>query len=128
MLSPRFRSDPDDSSLQSPAAPSGTDPIIEAVALANYDHWAGHSVEVTVITVDGEPVLRERHYLPPDRSTGLSASIVPGEYELRVRVDGVERSRTSHRIDDTPTGTAVVELGNGVVSVTDGATGAVSNP
>lgn len=112
-----------DASPTRPASwsPDG-DPEVDIAAIHNYDHWEGHSVEVTVVAPDGEPVTRERRYLSPGRSARLSATVTPGEYELRVLVDGVERARTALRIGDSTSASPVVELGNGAVSVTGGAT------
>lgn len=93
---------------------------IEAVKLRNYDHWEGHSLHVTVGRSNGEPALAERHYLTPGQSARLRGPLAPGYYEVRVRVDGVERVRTHCRLDDTTSNTAVVEVGNGVVSVAEG--------
>lgn len=98
----------------------------EAVHVRNYDHRAGHSVRVTVDR-HGDVRLTARHYLRPGQSVRVTGSVDAGEHRVRVWVDGVERERADCRLDDTPAGTAVVEIGNGVVSLTDGAT-AVSAP
>lgn len=80
MLSPESQPDADDSSpgrlapLPDPGQP------IDAVSLYNYDHWAGHAVEVTVAPVDGDPVLRERHYLSSGESACVAGVIDPGGY------------------------------------------------
>lgn len=121
MSSPQSRSDPD-SLFHERLSRSRTARPAEVVILYNYDHWDGHSLAVTVAKDAGKPILDERRYLPPGRSTSLSATIDPGEYQLHISVDGVERSRTVYHLDDTPAGTAVVELGNGVISVTRGTT------
>lgn len=97
-----------------------------AVRLRNYDHWQGHSLRVAVAPVGGDVALTERHYLAPGQSTQLAGPLASGEYEVRVWVDGVERTRATCRLDDSAAGTAVVELGNGVVSLTRPASGAPS--
>lgn len=94
------------------------DPDIEAVRIRNYDHWQGHSVRVTVAPPDGEVSLVERHYLGPGETGELTGPLAPGEYDVRVWIDGVERAGRTCRLDATSAGTAVVELGNGVVSLT----------
>lgn len=94
---------------------------LEAVRLRNYDHWQGHSVRVAVSPPGGEPVIEERHFLAAGRSARVAESLAPGEFEVAVRVDGVDRARTTVELDATAAGTAVVELGNGVVSLTEGA-------
>jgi hypothetical protein len=109
---------------EQPADPTGRrlepDSAVEAVRLRNYDHWQGHSLRVAVAPVDGDVVIAERRYLAPGQSERVAGSLEGGTYEIRVWVDGVERARASYRIDDSTAGTAVVELGNGVVSVTGG--------
>lgn len=94
---------------------------IDAVHVRNYDHHEGHSVHVTLEGRDVDSLLTERSYLAPGQSTRVSGAIEPGQYQLQVRVDGVERRRADLELDETGAGTAVVELGNGVVSVTRGA-------
>lgn len=108
--------------------PSDSHPIdrqlaldLEAVRVRNYDHHEGHSVHVALGGADDESSLAERVYLGPGRSTRLAGPLDPGRYQLRVRIDGVERHRGDVQVDETSAGTAVIELGNGVVSVTEGA-------
>lgn len=96
---------------------------LEGVHVRNYDHRAGHSVHVRVFDAAGRPAMSERCYLAPGQSRRLTAPIDPGDHRVRVRVDGVERVDGRYRLDGSPSGTAVVELGNGVVSVTEGANG-----
>jgi hypothetical protein len=98
----------------------------EVVRLRNYDHWQGHSIRVEVVPVDGEVALSERHYLAPDHTAQVTGRLDPGPHEVRVCVDGVERARAVCRLDETPSGTAIVELGNGIVSLTEDASDATS--
>lgn len=102
-----------------PAGDAGTDdPEIVIARLRNYDYWEGHSVRLSVVSADGEVVYSGRRYLAPEQAARVSGLLSGGTYELRVWIDGVERTRRTCRIEATPSGTAVVELGNGVVSVT----------
>lgn len=94
---------------------------LDAVHVRNYDHQEGHSIHVTLENVDGRAALTDRSYLAPGQSAHVSGTIDPGRYRLRIRVDGIERRRADVELDRTGAGTAVVELGNGVVSVTEGA-------
>lgn len=112
---------PSDESLAESAEPErqlGLD--IEAARVRNYDHRDGHSVNVSLEGLDDDTRLTERSYLAPGQSTRVSAAIESGRYRLRVRVDGVERRRADIELDESLDGTAIVELGNGVVSVTRG--------
>lgn len=110
---------------RSPAEPRLSDrqlrTEVDAVHVRNYDHAAGHSVHVTVEDADGRIQLTERCYLAPGQSRRLTATLEPGTYRVRVRVDGVDRTTAECRLDGSPARTAVVELGNGVVSLIEGA-------
>lgn len=121
MVSNQVHTAPDGAQAASLEARAALEEVVDAARVRNYDHWKGHSVHVRLAGADGEVRFAERVYLAPGQSARLSGALDPGEYELRVQVDGVERSRTDCRLDGTETGTAVVELGNGVVSVTEGA-------
>jgi hypothetical protein len=120
MLRQRSRA-ADESAPESTDTSPRLDLDIEAVHVRNYDHREGHSVHVRLEGRDVDSRLSERSYLAPGQSTRVSGAIEPGRYQLQVRVDGVERRRADLELDETPGGTAVVELGNGVVSVTRGA-------
>lgn len=112
---------------EQPADPTGRrvdpDSVVEAVRLRNYDHWQGHSLRVEVTPGGGDVAIAERRYLAPGQSALLAGPLEGGTYEVRVWVDGVERARDSYRIDDSTAGTAAVELGNGVVSLTGSVSG-----
>lgn len=99
--------------------PSATD----VVTVRNYDHVDAHSVHVTVSDPPGRTVLTERCYLAPGQSRGLTGASMPGEHRIEVRVDGVRRHRIEHEFDAARAPAAVIELGNGVVSVTPGPLG-----
>ena len=103
------------------AAPGAGATAVDAVHVRSYDHDARHAVVVTVETLDGDEVLSERHALAPGQSARTTGRLEPGRYVVRVRVDGVERRRRRCRLGPDPSDTAVVEVGNGAVSVTTGA-------
>lgn len=106
-------------------SPSAFGDDVDAVHVRNYDHAAGHSVRLTVVDDDGRVRLTERCYLAPGQSRRVTGAIEAGAYRLGVQVDGVDRATSRCRLDGSPARTAVVELGNGVVSVTEGADGLV---
>lgn len=94
---------------------------VDAVRVRNYDHRQRHAVTVEVESPDGDRLHSDRLSLPPGESGRSRAALPAGEYDLRVLVDGVERARATCRLSRSPADTAVVELGNGAVSVTAGA-------
>lgn len=102
------------------ASTAAASAAIDAVHVRNYDHADAHSVRVTVVGPEGEARLTERCYLAPGQSREVSAELAPGRYHVAVSVDGLERVRAGCRIGPDPERTALVELGNGIVSVTAG--------
>lgn len=119
MLRQRSRS-PDETAAESNGSEPRLDVETEAVRVRNYDHRTGHSVHVTLDGLDVDARLTDRSYLAPGQSTRVSGAVEPGQYQLQLRVDGVERRRADLELDGTPAGAAVVELGNGAVSITRG--------
>lgn len=93
--------------------------VTEQIHLRNYDGRRTHTVDITFRS-DDEPVRETRYRIEPGRALSDLAAVPGGEYELQVTVDG-ERTE-SHRchLGSAPRRTAVIEVGNGVVSVTDG--------
>lgn len=120
MLRQEPRSTGDESAPESTDAEPRLGFDIEAARVRNYDHRDGHSVHVTLEALDDGTRLTQRSYLAPGQSTRVSDALESGRYRLRIRVDGVERRRVNVELDETPAGTVIVELGNGVVSVTRG--------
>lgn len=90
------------------------------LTVRNYDHVDAHSVHVTVSDAAGRTVLTERCYLAPGQTRGLTGPVTPGEHRIEVRVDGVRRTRHEEELDAARAPAAVIELGDGVVSVTPG--------
>ncbi|MFB6174301.1 MAG: hypothetical protein ABEI39_06635 [Halobacteriales archaeon] len=92
----------------------------EAIHLRSYDHQWAYDLDVEVVTEDGESAFRERYYLLPGRAESESLALPDGEYEVRVTLDNAREERLNCRIDSTPEGTAVVEVGNGALGLTEG--------
>lgn len=95
----------------------------EALHIRSYDHQRSYDLDVELMTADGETVFRERYYLLPGH-TESEASIVPrGDYELRVTLDNKNEETLECQIDSTPEHTAVIEVGNGALALTEGLQG-----
>lgn len=92
----------------------------EAIHIRSYDHQWSYDLDVEVMTTDGEMVFRERYYLLPGHTESERSIVPPGDYELRVTLDNTHQERTECRIDSSPAHTAVVEVGNGAISLTEG--------
>lgn len=95
----------------------------ESVHLRSYDHRWGYDLDVEVRDADGEPVFRDRYYLLPGHATSETLEVPPGTYEVQVTLDNRTERRRECRIDATPDHTAVIEVGNGIVSLTEGLQG-----
>lgn len=92
----------------------------EDLHLRNYDADRAYAPTLVVTTPDGEEVLRRTYHLPPGRSRSERDRLPPGEYVVRGRLDGRHADRARCRVDDDPDATVLVELGNGVVAVSEG--------
>jgi hypothetical protein len=91
----------------------------EALHVRSYDHQEAYDLDVDFVTKNGETVFEKHYYLlPGDIKT--ESSVPSGNYELRVRLDNSHTETLDCRIDSSPTHTAVVEIGNGAVALTEG--------
>lgn len=105
-------------SLESPPDVVGS----EDIHLRNYDYQWGYDIVVEVVEPTGDAVFEKRYYLQPGRVESELDAIPAGEYEIRAVLDGQERSEITGRIGPGLDGTAVIEVGNGALSLTQGLT------
>lgn len=92
----------------------------EDIHIRNYDHQWGYDLDVVVTSPDGEPVVSTRYYLPPGQSTSECDLLPSGEYELHVTLDNSREETLQCRISSAPDHTAVIEVGNGGLGLTEG--------
>jgi len=102
------------------AADSRTEAESEAVHVRSYAHERAHSLAVEAVTPDGDVAFAADYYLQPGDAESEVDALPAGEYEVRATLDGDKRETTTCRIGATPDRTAVVEVGNGVLSLTEG--------
>lgn len=81
--------------------------------------WAC-DVAVEVATPDGDVVFDADYYLQPGDAESELDALPPGEYEIRATLDNETRETAQCRISPSPHRTAVIEVGNGVLSLTEG--------
>lgn len=113
--------DADDDARSGPTEPHDAEPIQrEAIHVRNYDVHASHTVAITVLDTAGRPVFESRYHLRPGQTESERGVLSPGTYTVRVRCDGIARECETCRVGPHPSRTAVVELGNGAVSVSEG--------
>lgn len=89
------------------------------IHLRNYDVARSHRVWLNVVD-DGRRVLETTRRLRPGAVRSVAGDLAPGEYDVEVGVDGLRRAVERCRVGDGPAGAVLVEMGNGVVSVTEG--------
>lgn len=91
----------------------------DCAVLRNYDGTETH--RLTVRFLDGDDVaFEETHVLSPRSVVTVGAPLDPAVYRVEARVDGDSATRTDCLVGDEPDTTALVEVGNGLVSVVDG--------
>lgn len=91
----------------------------EEIHIRNFD--TSRSYDLTVEVRDSEGLaFASRYYLTPGKTVSELGQLPPDEYEVRVELDGRRQQTVRCEIDETPEGTALIEVGNGTVSVTEG--------
>lgn len=92
----------------------------EDIHIRNYDHQWGYDLDIVVTTPDGEPVVSKRYYLQPGQNVSECDLLQSGEYELHVTLDNSREETLQCRISSAPDHTAVIEVGNGGLGLTEG--------
>lgn len=107
------------SQLQDHAPQTKRDAASEDIHLRNYDMEQSHRVWINVVA-DGEQLLETTRRLRPGGVRSIEDTLPPGEYDIEVGIDGLRREVERCRVGDAPERTVVVEMGNGIVSITEG--------
>jgi hypothetical protein len=92
----------------------------EDLHVRSYAHEWAYDVAVEVSTLDGDVVFDADYYLQPGDAESELDALPPGKYEIRATLDNETRETAQCRIGDAPEQTAVIEVGNGVLSLTEG--------
>ena len=92
----------------------------EDLHLRSYAHEWAYDVAVEVCTPDGDVAFAAEYYLRPGDAESEIDALPPGEYEIRATLDNDRRETATCRIGPEPGRTAVLEVGNGVLSLTEG--------
>lgn len=96
-----------------------TDRRSEELYIRNFDVERTYNLTVTVKDSDGI-VFTNRYHVKPGVTVSELNRLVPGEYLVQVELDGQQQAEIPCSIDESPDHTAVIEVGNGIVSVTEG--------
>jgi hypothetical protein len=92
----------------------------EDLHVRSYAHDAGYDLEIEVVDDDGSVAFRDRYYLQPGAAKSEVNVVPDGEYEVRAVLDGDSETARRCRIGSDLAETAVVEVGNGILSLTEG--------
>lgn len=92
----------------------------EDLHVRSYDHEWSYDLDVEIATIDGTVCFRDRFFLQPNDSESVVNAVPPGKYEIRVTLDGDRHEARTCRIGASPSKTAVIEVGNRVVSLSEG--------
>jgi hypothetical protein len=92
----------------------------ETLVLRNYDSETTHEVTVELRDADDDVAFQQTYTLTPQAVTSVETRLPRAVYRVAVRLNDVERSSADCLIGSGPSETALVEVGNGLVSVTEG--------
>ena len=92
----------------------------EDLHVRSYAHEWAYDVSVDVRTPDGDVAFEADYYLTPGDAESEVDALPAGEYEVRATLDNGRRETATCRIGPDPGRTAVIEVGNGVLSLTTG--------
>jgi hypothetical protein len=120
MSSERFGSAPDSARLErepsSRRVAHSTEH--EQLHLRNYDRRQGYDLDFRLCR-DDQCAFDRRIYLQPGGVRCLGGLVQPGEWQVVVSLDGKPSTREQCSIGPSIGQTAVIECGNGVVTVTE---------
>lgn len=91
----------------------------EEIHIRNFDDTRSYDLTLTV-RLDGESALSDTYYLTPGRRISEIDRLPAGIYDITAELDNRQRETVRCEIGSTTRRTALVEVGNGIVSVTQG--------
>lgn len=99
-------------------APSTPTVECEDIRVRNYDARP-HKVALQISDATGTSAFEETYYVPEEATASIVNELESGEYTASVTVDGTKHAVADCRIDEGPTESILIELGNGIVNITD---------
>jgi hypothetical protein len=102
-----------------PARHESTDVSSADIFIRNFDTNRTNRLTVRIRDEEGI-VFASRYALTPGKTEYEVDRLEPGEYDCIVELDSQRRERATCRIGPHPKHTALVEIGNGTVSITQG--------
>jgi hypothetical protein len=93
----------------------------ESLVCRNYDSERTHEVTVRFVDADDDVTFRETYAVPPNSVVSVSLRLPRAVYRIDVQVDDDATASAECLVGSGPHETALVEVGNGLVSVAEGA-------
>lgn len=92
----------------------------EDILIRNYDHQSGYDLHLTVVTSTGHTTVQKRYYLPPGGVVSECDLLPSVDCEITATLNDVQETSRHCRVDSSPDHTAVIEIGNGTLRLTEG--------
>ncbi len=112
---PEHDSDAEDSSQTASRVVSD-----RSLVVRNYDGSQSHDVTVTFLDPDGDRAFARSFPVAPLETIAIETRLDRAVYRVRARLDGTETDSAECLVGSGPDETALVETGNGTVSVAEG--------
>lgn len=91
-----------------------------SLVVRNYDGSEAHDVTVTFLGPDGDRAFARTVGVAPLETVAIQTRLERAVYRVRARLDGAETDSAECLVGSGPDETALVETGNGTVSVAEG--------
>ncbi len=91
-----------------------------SLVVRNYDGSEAHEVRVTFLDPDGDRAFARTVAVAPLETVAIRTRLERAVYGVRARLDGDETDSAECLVGSGPDETALVETGNGTVSVAEG--------
>jgi hypothetical protein len=91
-----------------------------SLVVRNYDGSEAHDVTVTFLDPDGDRAFARTVAVAPQETIAIQTRLDRAVYRVRARLDGEETDSDECLVGSGPDETALVETGNGTVSVAEG--------
>lgn len=90
------------------------------LVLRNYDHQRSYEIEVTISDQQGTQLFHDRFVLLPGETESISDKISSGTYSITAHSNAAQVRSLETQLDDSLEHTAMIEAGNGIISLTAG--------
>lgn len=91
----------------------------EDMLIRTYDHQSGYDLHLVVVTNAGSTVLQNRYHIQPGETVSECDLLPSANYGVTVTLNNTQETSGHCRIDSSPDHTAVIEIGNGALNLTE---------